>query len=121
MILRFESVVVLCLAAVVAAPLATADPTYKAKVPQSLITADEVDTEYLGELEFRDGFPSDSTVEKSLHFLDTARAVDLFLNAMGATSLYAMLAGHAKIGMKPNDVGITEGLNRPGFTGGSII
>jgi len=106
----FKSVVALSLAAVVAAPMATAEPTYKAKVPQSLITPDEVDTEYLGELEFRDGFPSDSTVEKSLRFLDTARAVDLFMNAMGATSLYAMLDGHAKIGMKPNDVGITEGL-----------
>jgi hypothetical protein len=98
------------IAALASAPLAMAEPTYKADVPQSLITPDKVKTKYLGNLHFRDGFPSDETVEKSLDFLDTARAVDLFMNAMGATSLHAMVEGHAKIGMKPNDIGITEGL-----------
>ncbi len=89
----------------------TAEPTYKADVPQSITTPDVVSTRYLGELNFVDGFPTDETVSKTYDYLDTARAVELFLNAMPATSMYAMLNGHAEIGFKANEtVGITEDL-----------
>ena len=74
------------IAALASAPLARAEPTYKADVPQSLLTPDKVKSKYLGKLRFHDGFPSDETVEKTFDFLDTARAVELFLSGMGATS-----------------------------------
>ena len=100
--------IILCLGG--AAPL-LAEPKYKADVPDSVKTPNSVPTKLLGELKFTDGFPSDETVKKSYDFLDTSRAVELFLNAMPATSMYAMLNGHVEIGFKANHtVGITEDL-----------
>ncbi len=88
-----------------------AGPTYKADVPASITTPDTVQTKYVGELNFVDGFPTDQTVTKTYGFLDTSRAVELFLNTTPVTSMYAMLNGHAEIGFKPNrTVGITETL-----------
>jgi len=84
---------------------------YKAKVPQELITADKVQTKYLGELNYVDAFPTDATIEKAYDFLDTSRAVEMFLNGAQASSMYAMLNGHVKLGFKANHtVGITEDL-----------
>ncbi len=86
-------------------------PKYKADVPLSITTPDSMQTRYVGELKFVDGFPTDETVAKAYDFLDTSRAVELFLNATPVTSMYAMLNGHAEIGFKPNHtVGITENL-----------
>jgi len=91
--------------------LSLASPTYKADVPNSLITPDKVTTELLGDLEFNDAFPTDKTVKKTYDFLDTSRAVELYLNALPVASMYAMLNGHADIGFKANHtVGITEDL-----------
>jgi len=95
------------------AGVAAADtsPRYKADVPASITTPDAVQTKYVGELSFVDGFPTNETVDKTYYFLDTSRAVELFLNATPATSMYAMLNGHVEIGFKANKtVGITETL-----------
>jgi hypothetical protein len=90
---------------------ATAAPNYKAKVPDSITTPDHTETKYAGELEFVDGFPTDATATRVYDYLDTSRAVELFLNAIPVTSMYAMLNGHAEIGFKANQtVGITEEL-----------
>jgi len=87
------------------------EPTYKAEIPNSILTPDKVPTKYVGELEFVDGFPSDGTVTKLYDYLDTSRAVQLFLTAMPAASMYGLLNGHAEIGIKANKtVGITESL-----------
>jgi hypothetical protein len=53
-------------------------PKYKADVPDSLITPDKVQTELLGELDFKDGMPSEVTVKKTYDFIDLSRAVDAF-------------------------------------------
>ena len=97
----------------IAAPdsVMASEPKYKANVPESIMTPDRVQTRYIGELEFVDGFPTDETVTKSYDFLDTSRAVELFLDAIPVTSMYAMLNGHVEIGVRPNHgVGITETL-----------
>lgn len=86
-------------------------PRYKAEVPASLITPDSVQTKYAGELTFVDGFPTDKTLVKTNDFMDTARAFELFESGMATASMYAMLNGHKKIGIKANrTVGITEQL-----------
>ena len=91
--------------------LALAEPEYKADVPESLITPDSVQTKYLGELTYFDGFPKQETLEKAYDFLDTSRAVQLFESGMATASMYAMLQGHTTIGVKPNrTIGITEQL-----------
>jgi hypothetical protein len=87
-----------------------AAPKYKADVPEGLITPDKVETKYLGELKFHDGFPADATVEKTYDFLDTARAVDVFLNAMPGASVFAMLEGLKQAGLALNEVAIFENL-----------
>ena len=88
----------------------TQKPKYTADVPASLLTPDKVETQFLGDLEFFDGMPSEATVEKAYDFLDLARGVETFLNGMPATSLYAMLEGLKEAGLEPGDVGIFEGL-----------
>ena len=85
-------------------------PKYAADVPEFLFTPDKVETEFLGDLEFFDGMPSESTVQKTYDFLDLSRGVDAFLNGMPATSIYAFLEGLKKAGLEPGDLGITENL-----------
>lgn len=85
-------------------------PKYSADVPKFLLTPDKVKTEFLGDLEFFDGMPSESTVKKAYDFLDLSRGVEAFLNGMPAASLYAMLEGLKDAGLEPGDVGITENL-----------
>lgn len=84
------------------------EPKYKADVPQSLITPDKVQTEFLGELNFTDGMPSEDTVKKTYDFLDLSRAVDAFLNGIPATSIYAMLEGLKQAGAAPGDLVLWE-------------
>ncbi len=52
-------------------------PVYNADVPKSITTPDKVKTDYLGDLDFVDGFPTDETVEKTYDFLDVARAAEV--------------------------------------------
>ncbi|MDH5564819.1 MAG: DUF1254 domain-containing protein [Nitrospirota bacterium] len=85
-------------------------PKYAAEVPEFLLTPDQVETKFLGELEFFDGMPSESTVKKAYDFLDLSRAVEAFLNGMPATSMYAMLEGLKDAGLKPGDLALFEGL-----------
>jgi len=85
-------------------------PKYSADVPEFLLTPDKVETEFLGDLEFFDGMPSESTVKKTYDFLDLSRGVDAFLNGMPAASIYAFLEGLKDAGLKPGDLGITEDL-----------
>ena len=85
-------------------------PKYSANVPDFILTPDKVETEYLGDLEFFDGLPSEATVKKAYNFLDLSRGVQAFLSGIPAASLYAMLEGLKDAGLEPGDVGITENL-----------
>ena len=71
-------------------------PTYKAKVPEQLLTPDKMESRYLGELTFQDGFPTKETASKVSNFVDISRAVELFINGTPAASMYGMLNGHVK-------------------------
>lgn len=82
------TVVALVTATLVTGAYADSTPKFKADVPESITTPDSVKTEYLGELNFVDGFPTDETVVKTYDFLDTSRAVELFLNATCLFYLY---------------------------------
>ncbi len=85
-------------------------PRYSADVPDALLTPDKVKTDLLGNLEFFDGMPNESTVNKAYDFLDLSRGVEAFLNGMPAASLYAMLEGLKDAGLKPGDLAIFEDL-----------
>ena len=85
-------------------------PAYSANVPKHLNTPDTVKTEFLGDLEFFDGLPSESTVNKTYDFLDLSRGVEAYLSGIPATSINAMLDGLKDAGMEPGDAGIFEDL-----------
>ena len=88
-----------------------ADATYSAKVPNSIITPNKVESKYLGEMNYTDGAPNDATYQKASDFVDTADAVRVFLSGIPVASIQGLLAGHKSIGMVPNQtIGISEGL-----------
>ena len=106
--------IVFTLSVLILASFASAEepqkPKYAADVPEFLLTPDKVETNFLGDLEFFDGMPSESTVRKTYDFLDLSRGVEAFLNGMPATSIYAFLEGLKQEGLEPGDLGITEDL-----------
>ena len=85
-------------------------PTFAAKVPEYVQTPDKMSSQYLGELNFKDGMPDKETVKKTYDFLDVSRGVETFLNGIPATSIYALLEGFKSTGMQAGDVGIFENL-----------
>ncbi|MPW36117.1 DUF1254 domain-containing protein [Vibrio sp. B1Z05] len=85
--------------------------TYEADVPASIITPNQVESKYLGELSYTDGAPSLDTYNKASDFVDTADAVRVFLSGIPVASIQGLLAGHQSIGMEANrTIGISEDL-----------
>ena len=97
----------------IAAPAVTDAKTPKMKmttpIPDSITTPDKVQTS-IGKLEFVDGFPTEATIQKSYDYLDTMRAVDVFLNSIPVASLVAVREGFKSVGVTDNTIGIFENL-----------
>ncbi len=89
---------------------ATAEGKYKADVPDSITTPDKVETKSLGTLEFFDGMPKEETLTKVYDNLDLVRGTTAFLDGIPIASVATMISGLKSIGIKPNDVGLTETL-----------
>ena len=107
-----RAVTVLASSLTIAAPIISlADtPEFAAIVPENVMTADVVETETLGRLEFFDGMPSPETVDKVFDNLDLIRATTAFLDGMKIASLRGMFQGYEDAGAKPNEIVITETL-----------
>jgi hypothetical protein len=73
------------------------------EIPAGLKTPDRVETQ-IGMLEFKDGAPSDATVQKVYDSLDYVRAVDVFMNSFSGASAYAIRKGFQSIGADDNTV-----------------
>jgi len=86
-----------------------AEPKYKANVPSSILTPDEVETR-LGTLHFFDGAPDDKTVQLAYDNLDFMRGVEAFLDGIPAASIYAMCHGLKEVGVDQQTFGIFETL-----------
>lgn len=78
-------------------------------IPEGITTPDKVQSS-IGDLEFVDGFPTAATIQKSYDYLDTMRAVDVFLNSIPVASLIAMREGYKTVGVTGNTIGIFENL-----------
>jgi len=77
---------------------------------KSISTPNKVET-FLGTLEFFDGVPTDTTVEKVYDNIDRSRALEVFLDNVGALSVYSVIAGNAEIGLsQPNQIAVAEKL-----------
>lgn len=109
-LLQLSVVLWVYLATVLSAPAQETSPKYKAKVPDSIRTPNNVRTKTLGDLHFFDGMPSAETASKAYDFLDVARASEAFLAGIPATSLYSVMEGFKNVGMKPCDLGLAEEL-----------
>ena len=68
-------------------------------IPASITTPDVVQTS-IGNLEFFDGVPDQAAVAAVYDYIDRARAVEVFLNAMPAVSMYQCIKGQADAGAK---------------------
>lgn len=90
---------------------ALAAPEYSANVPDEIITPDNVQSIYLGEMKYTSGAPSQETYLKARDFVDTATAVRVFLSGIQVASMQGLFAGHESQGMEPNKtIGISEGM-----------
>lgn len=77
---------------------------------KSISTPDKVDTP-IGKLQFFDGVPTDATVGTLYDNLDRMRGVEVFLDNVGALSVYSVIAGNAGIGLtQPNQIAVAEKL-----------
>ncbi len=77
---------------------------------KSISTPDKVQTP-IGKLEFFDGVPTDATVDTLYDNLDRMRGVEVFLDNVGALSVYSVIAGNAAIGLtQPNQIAVAEKL-----------
>ncbi|MGA7874701.1 MAG: DUF1254 domain-containing protein, partial [Desulfoferrobacter sp.] len=108
---RFSPLTVLLTAAVLALPCVE---VARAEVSQeslkSISIPDNVET-ILGTLEFFDGVPEKVTVEKIYDNLDRMRGTQVFLDNVGAVSMYSVRTGLADAGSKgANKIAIFEQL-----------
>ena len=85
-------------------------PAMATDIPASITTPDRVETR-IGTLEFFDGFPTEATAELVYDNLDFLRGVEVFLTAIPAASVDAMLDGIGTLGVNRNGaISITESL-----------
>lgn len=83
---------------------------FKTDVPTKILTPNHVETR-IGELEFYDGIPTESTLEKVYENLDFIRGIDVFLNFIPATSIEGMRLGMVELGINNyNKVVVMENL-----------
>jgi hypothetical protein len=92
--------VVVC--ATLGLPRAAAAQTAPA-LPPSITTPDNVDTQ-LGTLDFKDGVPSEATLDKVYYNLDFTYAYRAFMDNMRGVSIHALRKGMQSIGVKDNEV-----------------
>ncbi|MBD3853957.1 MAG: DUF1254 domain-containing protein, partial [Acidobacteria bacterium] len=93
-----------------AVPAEEPTPGFNHKIPESILTPDEVKTR-VGTLEFFDGIPTEETAAVLFENLDLNRGQQAFLNGMPASNFEAGRAGHMAIGQnKANQLVIFDGL-----------
>ena len=73
------------------------------EIPPSVTTPNQVETR-LGTLEFKDGAPSQDTLDKVYDHLDFTHAYEVFVNTLQGVSIHAIRKGLLSIGVKDNEV-----------------
>ncbi|UXP31017.1 DUF1254 domain-containing protein [Reichenbachiella agarivorans] len=83
---------------------------YNTEIPTKILTSDVIETR-IGSLNFFDGLPSESTVEKVYDNLDFMRGVETFLNGIPATSIEGLRLGFQDAGANnSNQIAIFDDL-----------
>jgi hypothetical protein len=98
----FKPLAVLVACAVLASPrLATAQAT--TAIPPAITTPDKVETR-IGTLEFKDGAPSNATLDKVYDNLDFTHAFEAFVNTFQGVNMAAIRKGLLDFGVKDNEI-----------------
>ena len=106
---RLQSITPLLAASTLLAGLAVAHAEVSKATLDSISIPDKVESA-IGTLDFFDGVPSVSTIDKLYDNLDRSRAVLAYRDHSGAASLFGMRMGNAGIGAPSNSVTVTEQL-----------
>ena len=72
-------------------------------IPPEITTPDKLETR-LGALEFKDGAPTASTVEKVYDHLDFTHGFEAFVNTLQGVNMAAIRKGFLSIGVKDNEI-----------------
>ena len=72
-------------------------------IPPAITTPDKVDSR-IGPLDFKDGAPSQATLEKVYDNLDFTHAFEAFVNTMQGVNAEAIRKGFLNIGVKDNEI-----------------
>ncbi len=100
-------------AAVTAAGMAWAKEPPKMKlttpIPPEITTPETLETR-IGTLNFKNGLPDSATMDKLWDNLDFTRAVEVYLNALPAVSLYSARKGPRDVGVPDNTIMTMETL-----------
>src|SRR5689334_11123353 len=91
------------LPASIAALLAVCSAAVAAEIPASITTADKYDTR-IGALEFKDGMPNASTMERVFDNLDRAHAFDAYMNTLQGVNMAAIHKAFQDAGVKDNEI-----------------
>ena len=70
------------------------------EIPKEYTAPDSVETS-IGTLDYFDGVPSPESVKNVYDYLDTSRAVNVYLNSIPALSVNALREGQAAMGATP--------------------
>jgi hypothetical protein len=81
----------------------------KTEVPASITTPDVVESR-IGNLQFKDGYPTGDTAETIRDELDYLHGVEAFMNSIHGVSLYALRKGFADVGINDGDFVYTSEL-----------
>lgn len=74
------------------------------EVPANITTPDIVKTQAVGDLHFKDGYPSDETMSKVQRYMLIQRAVNVFTDGIQISSMQAIQTGLASMGAESNKV-----------------
>ena len=78
-------------------------------IPREITTPDHVQSK-LGDLNFRDGYPTQETANKIRDELDYLHGVEAFMNSIQGVSLYALRKGLGDVGINDGDFFYTSRL-----------
>ncbi|WOH38591.1 DUF1214 domain-containing protein [Thalassotalea fonticola] len=89
---------------VLASCIFTSSVIANSDIPANITTPDVVKTQAVGDLHFKDGYPSDETMSKVQRYMYIQRAVNVFTDGIQISSMQAIQVGLESIGATSNKV-----------------
>ncbi|MHC4352768.1 MAG: DUF1254 domain-containing protein, partial [Planctomycetota bacterium] len=75
---------------------------WKTDIPKEITTPDHIQSK-IGDLDYKDGYPTQETANKVRDELDYIHGVNAFMNSIQGVSVYALRKGLADVGIKDGE------------------